>query len=102
MIAALTPSTIYIKQCSGHNDYGEPTLDASGTAVFAAIDENIQMVKDDKGELVQSVASVIFAADTTISDGMQISLDGTTYYDVIRLSKPRDFWGNVSHYHAYI
>lgn len=101
LISIYARTTVYLRTVSTRNDYGEPTY---GTAVTtsARVDVKRRMVKNARGEDVLSEASVLLRPTETTGDGMQISLDGTNYQDVITLASPRDINGRVSHYVAYI
>jgi hypothetical protein len=94
-------TTVYVRVVSSRNDYGEPVY-ATAQTLKGRVDSKRRQVKTERGENAISEMMVMLPTSTTTGDGMQISLNGTTYQDVIVLASPRGLSGAISHYEAYV
>jgi hypothetical protein len=93
-----TTGTVKVRTRSTFTDYGEPSFSTAVT-VRARVNEVRRLVIDRLGQEAVSTAEVLVGGSVSIGDGMQVSLDdGTTYRDVIAVTKARDINGGVSHY----
>ena len=81
----------------GLNDQGEPTWNAV-VSTTGTVHRKRRIIKTSKGEEAESFAFVIFQPTETVSDGMQVSVDGTIYHDALVVDHIRSVFGELMHY----
>lgn len=103
LVDIYAPTTVYLRtRKATANVYTGLGNYNTAVTTTARVDEQTRMIKSSAGRPIESFALVVFSADETTGDGMQVSLDNSVWYDVLKLVTTRDLDGNITHYEAYI
>lgn len=101
MISTYLAQTIWRKQRTGVDGYGQPTFGTTGQRKGRWLEKR-RLVRNANGEQVISEVSVTLSPDEAVAVGDQLSLDGSTYLTVIAVSADRDLAGGLLLKRAYL
>jgi len=97
MISSYRQTTVKIRNRSGFNAAGESSY-STAVSLLGRVEEGDKRTTDKEGREVNSTFRVYLAADTTIGDAAEVSIDGgTTYYPIIAYRQYRQLNGRVGY-----
>lgn len=87
MIGDFLDEDITYRRASGFDSHGQPSWGSSATAK-GRVRWKMRQILTTEGKTVNSIGSVLMDADSPVSPGDQVLLEGR-WYEVIEIGRPR-------------